>query len=182
MPFLLCLHSSRGPLCGGDVHVAADEGQTVVHAHLEINHPETKQHTHMHTAQVSSVSSSRPTANMSEAIYLVWSFSSLSSVCLIRVMSFGHLHNITSQRRLQTVKWFAQSENLLDNVRCGCGTYFLKGDTRLLSQPLQEICHVILCRSFALYLVVSCGQNCKNMDARFNILSQPVRRGHIINN
>ncbi len=105
-------------LCGGDVHVAADEGQTVVHAHLEINHPETKQHTHththMHTAQVSSVSSSRPTANMSEAIYLVWSFSSLSSVCLIRMMSFGHLHNITSQRRLQTVKWFAQSENLLD--------------------------------------------------------------------
>lgn len=32
-------------LCGGDVHVAADEGQTVVHAHLEINHPETKQQT-----------------------------------------------------------------------------------------------------------------------------------------
>lgn len=31
-------------LCGGDVHVAADEGQTVVHAHLEVNHPETKQH------------------------------------------------------------------------------------------------------------------------------------------
>lgn len=32
-------------LCGGDVHVAADEGQTVVHAHLEINHPEKTQHT-----------------------------------------------------------------------------------------------------------------------------------------
>lgn len=31
-------------LGGGDVHVAADEGQTIVHAHLEINHPETKQH------------------------------------------------------------------------------------------------------------------------------------------
>lgn len=30
-------------LCGGDVHVAADEGQTVVHAHLKINHPETNQ-------------------------------------------------------------------------------------------------------------------------------------------
>lgn len=54
-------------LCGGDVHVAADEGQTVVHAHLEINHPETKQHTH--AGQVSSVSScwdvtSRSTTSM----------------------------------------------------------------------------------------------------------------------
>lgn len=34
-------------LGGGDVNVAADEGQTVVHAHLEINHPEEeKQRTH----------------------------------------------------------------------------------------------------------------------------------------
>lgn len=31
-------------LRGGNVHVAADEGQAVVHAHLQINHPETKQH------------------------------------------------------------------------------------------------------------------------------------------
>lgn len=31
-------------LSGGDVHVAADKGQTVVHAHLEINHPGTKEH------------------------------------------------------------------------------------------------------------------------------------------
>lgn len=30
-------------LCGGDVHVAADERQAVVHAHLEINHPGIKQ-------------------------------------------------------------------------------------------------------------------------------------------
>lgn len=30
-------------LGGGDVHVAADEGQAVVHAHLEINHPGIKQ-------------------------------------------------------------------------------------------------------------------------------------------
>lgn len=29
-------------LCGGDVHVAANKGQTVIHAHLEINHPGTK--------------------------------------------------------------------------------------------------------------------------------------------
>lgn len=29
-------------LRGGDVNVAADEGQTVIHAHLEINHPESK--------------------------------------------------------------------------------------------------------------------------------------------
>lgn len=28
-------------LCGGDVNVAADEGQAVIHADLEINHPET---------------------------------------------------------------------------------------------------------------------------------------------
>lgn len=26
-------------LCGSDVHIAADEGEAVVHAHLEINHP-----------------------------------------------------------------------------------------------------------------------------------------------
>lgn len=32
-------------LGGGDVHVAADEGQTIVHAHLKINHPEAKQQT-----------------------------------------------------------------------------------------------------------------------------------------
>lgn len=42
-------------LCGGDVHVAADERQTVIHAHLEINHPETKQQTH--ARQVSTGSS-----------------------------------------------------------------------------------------------------------------------------
>lgn len=30
-------------LGGGDVHVAADEGQAVVHAHLEINHSGNKQ-------------------------------------------------------------------------------------------------------------------------------------------
>lgn len=30
-------------LGGGDVHVAADEGQAIVHAHLEINHPGIKQ-------------------------------------------------------------------------------------------------------------------------------------------
>lgn len=33
------------------MHVAADEGQTVIHAHLEFNHPETKQQTQ--TGQVS---------------------------------------------------------------------------------------------------------------------------------
>lgn len=32
-------------LCGGDVHVAADERQTIIHAHLEINHPETEEQT-----------------------------------------------------------------------------------------------------------------------------------------
>lgn len=32
------------------MHVAADEGQTVIHAHLEFNHPETKQ---TQTGQVS---------------------------------------------------------------------------------------------------------------------------------
>lgn len=30
-------------LCGGDVHIAADKGQAVVHADLEINHPGIKQ-------------------------------------------------------------------------------------------------------------------------------------------
>lgn len=32
-------------LRGGDVHVAADERQTIIHAHLKINHPETQQKT-----------------------------------------------------------------------------------------------------------------------------------------
>lgn len=36
------LKSVTYTLSGGDVHVAADEGQTIVHAHLEINHPGTK--------------------------------------------------------------------------------------------------------------------------------------------
>lgn len=34
--------ASTYTLGGGDVHVAADEGQPVVHAHLQINHPERK--------------------------------------------------------------------------------------------------------------------------------------------
>lgn len=37
-------HDVTYTLCGSNVHVAADEGQAVVHAHLQINHPETKQH------------------------------------------------------------------------------------------------------------------------------------------
>lgn len=34
------------------MHVAADEGQTVVHAHLEINHPEVEEKTQMWRKEV----------------------------------------------------------------------------------------------------------------------------------
>lgn len=62
-------------LCGGDVHVAADEGQTVVHAHLKINHPETNQQG------------------------LGKSLCSLGSTCLTRMMPFELTPNHVSRCR-----------------------------------------------------------------------------------
>lgn len=62
--------ASTYTLCGGDVHVAADEGQTIIHAHLEINHPETKQQTQ--AGQVSILMlGCNITTGMFGAVYLV---------------------------------------------------------------------------------------------------------------
>jgi len=75
-------------LCGGDVDIAADEWKTIIHAHLEINHPETNTHTRTHTHP----------HMQDKRIYQCWGVTLQSTVvCLIR-MSFEPeftLNNVT---------------------------------------------------------------------------------------
>lgn len=65
-------------LCGGDVHVAADERQTIIHAHLEINHPETEEQTQRRQVSLC-VFVTGQMKLVPTRVCLVWSFSSSGS-------------------------------------------------------------------------------------------------------